>query len=310
MVDVSENGLGDALRVVEKLAKAADGKLTPVSISNEAKMTGVPAHVPAFIREGQIIGFESVKRLLEEYRFAPERRAGVATVRTLRSFIELTRRHQDEHSALFSNTDWPGPSLTAVIDYHGTDHVARFGKHRVHYPFPLTVEFDRWIKHNGKSFNQIEFAEFVENNIMDLSVPLDSERVEFEALFRAKFAVPTDLIALARGLEVNVESKIKNAIKLESGEAELRFETEHRDAAGAALHVPGLFMLSCRAFVDGSEVRLPARLRYRVNKNDGSVAWSYQLFKWEDALRARVAADLALAAKETGLPAFEGKTEE
>lgn len=301
----AEHGLADALRALKAMAQEAAGNVKFAQIN--AGGAGLPREIMVALRDGAAPQMISVKPLLEEWRVAPERRRGVAKVDTLHAFIDLTRRHQDAHSVLFAQTDWPAPSLTAVIDYHQTDGTARFGQHRVHYAFPLTREFSAWVERDGKPFGQAEFAAFVEENIMDLSLPLDGERAQYEALFHAVFAAPTDLIALARGLEIHVDAKVKNVYRIASGEAEVRFESEHKSASGEPLHVPGLFMLSCRAFVDGAEVRLPARLRYRVK--DGALVWFYQLYKWQDALRARVGADLALAAAQTGLPAYEGAPE-
>ena len=305
MSEAANQGLGDALRIVEKLARENTATLTITKIVPDAP--GLPASVPLIARGGPVSTLSSVRALLDEWRVAPERRTGTAEVRTRQSFIDLVNRHKDDHSALFAQTEWPDPSLLAVIDYHTTDRQARFGQHRILYPFPLSREFEIWVRHNGKLFNQVDFAEFVEEHIMDLSVPLDAERERFENLFRTKFAVPTDLVTLARGLEINVNARVKNAVRLQSGEAEIRFETEHTNANGEPIHVPGLFMLSCRAFIDGAEVRLPARLRYKVKGPE--VTWSYHLYKWEDALRDRIAVDMAVAATQTALPAYEGEPE-
>ncbi len=298
---------GDAVRAIAALAKDATAALVDNAISPPEGAVGLPAKVPVLIKTGPTPEIVSLRLEIEKWRTAPERRAGTAAVQTLRSFIELTARHKDADSVIFAQTNWPNPSLTAVIDYHQTDGVARFGKHRIAYPFPCTREFTNWVNRNGKPFSQSEFAEFIEDNIMDLSVPLDGERTQYEALFRTQFAVPTDLVELASGLQVAVNSKVKSTYKTRTGESEIAFETTHTGANGEPLHVPGLFMLSFRAFVDGAELRLPARLRYRLK--EGALTWSYQLYKWEDALRDRIAADLALAARDTGLPSFEGAPE-
>ena len=298
---------GDAVRAIETLAKQAAGAIDGVLLKPPTNAAGLPAEVAVLIQSGATPRIIGMRDEIEKWRVAPERRVGVAKVTTLGAFNALTVRHKDEHSALFAQTQWPKPSLTAVIDYHQTDGVARFGKHRVLYEFPLTPEFQRWIDKNEKGMNQVEFAEFIEANIMDMSVAMDAEAEQYEKLFRTKFALPSELVDLARNLEVNVDSKVKSVFKLQSGEAELRFETEHKSASGEALHVPGLFMLSVRVFVDGSEVRIPARLRYRLR--DGDITWIYSLFKWEDALRDRVVADAAIAAQQTGLPLYEGAPE-
>ncbi|TIS10066.1 MAG: DUF2303 family protein, partial [Mesorhizobium sp.] len=85
---------------------------------------GLPAGVPvAFDRKNQ--AFRSVKGLIEEFRQAPDRRKGTATVETLASFIALVDRHKDEDSVLFGKTSYPEPKLTAVLDYDKQGVAAR-----------------------------------------------------------------------------------------------------------------------------------------------------------------------------------------
>ena len=301
-------GEGEAVKQIIAIAQDASGAiLKPEELKPAAGVHGLPESFPFAVRTGKNPELLSLRKLWEEYRTAPERRDGTARVTTLASFIDLVNRHKDAHSVLFAQTLWPDPALTAVIDYHQTDGAARFGQHRIAYKFPLTREFQAWAQQNQKPMGQAEFAGFVEDRIADLSVALDSEATTYETLFRTKFAVPTDLVELARGLSINVGSKVKNAFRTQSGEAEITFETEHTKANGEPLHVPGLFMLSLPVFVDGGEVRIPARLIYRVE--EGKILWSYRLYKWEEALRTRVVNDLNVAAKQTELPAFEGAPE-
>jgi len=297
----------DVIISIAALAKSAAGNLDSALLAPPKHAVGLPAEVPALIRAGASPALVGLRDELEKWRTAPERRSGTAAVTTLRAFIDLTVRHRDDHSALFARTQWPEPSLTAVIDYHQTDGVARFCKHRVHYAFPLTPEFQRWIKANEEGMGQHDFAEFVEDNVMDMAAATDAEVATYEKLFRTKFALPSELIDLARGLEISVDSRVKQVVRLQSGEVSIAFDTEHKNGAGEALTVPGLFMVSLRAFVDGSEVRMPARLRYRVK--DRAVNWMYSLYKWEDVLRERVAADAEFAAAETALPCYEGAPE-
>lgn len=253
---------------------------------------------------------QSVKDLgshIERYRQMPERRKGRANVTTLQSFIDLTNRHKDAHSVLFGKTTWPGPSLEAILDYHQTDHSARNLGHRVHYEFPVTEELKAWIKFTSQPFTQLEFAQFLEDHAAELSAPTEEEEQQYETLFRVRFAMPMDLITLSRHLEIHVGSKFKQGETLQSGERVVEFTHEHTDAQGEKLDIPGLFMVSVPAFLDGDPVRIPARLRYRAK--GGSVIWFYDLYRWDFFLRDRVQADLAVAAADTGLPAFEGAPE-
>ena len=57
----------------------------------------------------------------------------------------------------------------------------------------------------------------------------------------------------------------------------------------------------------GDPVRIPARLRYRVQS--GSISWFYQLYRWQFWLRDQVKNDLDTVKQKTLLPTFEGSPE-
>lgn len=266
---------------------------------------GLPASVPiGFDRKDQ--EFKSIKSLIEEYRQAPARRRGTAKVDTLKSFIDLTNRHKDEDSALFGKASWPEPKLTAVLNYDSVDTSARFGDHRVEYAFPLTDEFKVWTAQNTKPMSQGDFALFVEEHAAELSEATPEEAAEYEPLFKERFASPSDVLMLSRELEVYSSAKAKQGIRLQTGERTLEFSEEHFNGRGEKVTIPGIFMLSVPAFVGGANVRIPARLRYRLGP---PITWFYQLYRWETFLRDEVQRALGEAAKATELPAFDGAPE-
>jgi hypothetical protein len=120
-------------------------------------------------------------------------------------------------------------------------------------------------------------------------------------------ATPSELIMLSRHLEVFVSAKAKQGVRLQTGERVVEFTEEHQNAKGEKIVIPGIFIVSVPAFVDGDAVRIPARLRYRIS--GGEIKWFYQLYRWETYLREQVGYDLKEAAKKTDLPAFEGAPE-
>lgn len=267
---------------------------------------GLPPAVPvAFDRKQQ--AWRSIRPLIEEYRLAPARRKGVATADTLASFIDLTNRHKDADSALFGKTGWPEPKLTAVLNYDRDGMAARHGDHRIVYAFPLTEEFKAWVGGNATAMDQEAFAAFLEEHAAELAAPMDGERSEYERLFKEAMATPSDVLALSRHLEVFVNAKAKQGVRLQTGERVVEFAEEHVNAKGERIVIPGIFMISVPAFVDGEAVRIPARLRYRIS--GGSIKWFYQLYRWEFFLREQVGRDLRAAAEATGLPSFEGAPE-
>jgi uncharacterized protein YfdQ (DUF2303 family) len=295
----------DQVAAIAKLAREAAG-IDIAMLSLNAK--GLPESVPIARLHGESPEFDSLKRLAEEWRQHPERKTGTAQVDTLTSFIDLTNRHKTADSAIFANTDWKAPALTAVIDYHsveGTD--ARWLKHRVHYAFPLSEQWKTWVATNGKPMTQADFAQFIEDNIADLSSPEALEVTDYEAKFATKIATPSELVALSRGLAVRVESKVASNVVLQSGEGQIVWDEAHQGADGKSLKVPGLFMLSIPLFHMGETQRVPVRLRYRIR--EGSTLWFYQIYRPDVAVTERVTEDYEDAMRETGLPGFIGKPE-
>lgn len=294
-----------AIDLITKLAEeASDVEMMTIETDHLSK--GLPSVVPILLDRKAQRGV-SLKPLIEEFRQAPDRRKGTATVDTLQSFIDLTIRHKDERSALFGKTVYPNPSLTAVINYDDATADARCRDHRIVYAFPLTEEFKSWVGNNAKPMEQEVFAAFLEEHAAELAAPLDGETSEYERLFKEKMATPSDVVSLSRHLEVHVSARAKQGIRLQTGERVVEFMEEHQNAKGEPIVVPGIFMVSVPAFIDGDPVRIPARLRYRVA--GGKVMWFYQLYRWEFFLREQVGHDLKAAAKATELPAFEGAPE-
>ena len=293
---------------VELITALANEGAAPamLNITTSGLGAGLPSSVPVgFDRKKQ--EFVSLKARIEEFRTAPRRRKGTATADTLASFIDLVNRHKDDQSALFGKTSWPDPKLTAVLNYDSTDAEARFRDHRVVYAFPLTDEFKAWVGASGQPMGQAEFAYFLEEHAAELAAPQDGEKSEYERLFKEIFATPSEVLELSRHLEVNVNAKAKQGIRLQTGERQVEFSEEHLNSKGEKVTIPGIFMVSVPAFVDGEAVRIPARLRYRIS--GGDIKWFYQLYRWQFYLREQVGHDLNTAAAGTDLPAFEGAPE-
>ncbi len=292
-----------AVKAIAELADRAGYSIQSFSVPSGVK--GVPTAIPVLVngRTGEAKGLAA---LIEPWRTRPERKVGTANVNTLESFIELVERHKTEDSAIFANTDWQHPSLTAVVDYHSSTEAA-FGQHRIHYPFPQSEEWKVWTSKHGKPMNQVDFAEFIEDHIQDLTTPDTLEEESFERLFSCKVGYPNDLVMLSRGLQVNAEVRVKNAVKLQTGESQIVFEEDHKNADGQPISVPGVFVINIPIFHAGAATRIPVRLRYKLR--DGVIAWTFMLHRPDVYITEEVRRDLERAATELDLPKFEGKPE-
>jgi len=294
-----------AVKAIADLAHQAD--VVTINI-DPPEVAGLPKSIPILLdsTNGQA---RSVKSLFDEWRQKPDRKVGTAIVNTLESFIDLVDRHKTEHSAIFADIDWKKPSLTGVIDYHdiASGGPANNGKHRVHYPFPLSEEWQTWVKFNGEPMGQSEFAEFIEDRIAELAMPHEAEEIDWKEKLGGRVAHPNEIFTLSRGLKINAETRVVNQVTLASGEAQITFEEEHKDQNGQKLNVPSLFIIRLPPFFRGEAVRIPVRLRYRVKA--GALVWFYQLYRPDQYITEEVERSLLRAEAATQLATFQGKPE-
>lgn len=288
-------------------AKAAQAQHVSIALGGVGD-AGLPSSIPA-LWDPKNAALISVHGEAEKYRLAPKRRIGTAKALTLGSFIDLVNRHKTGHSVVFADTNWTAPGFTAVIDYHDVNAGKRadFGRHRIAYGFPLSEEWKAWVAMNGQPMSQIDFATFLEDRIAELATPTEAEKVSLERDFATIVATPADVVQLSRGLQVNVESKVKAAHTLQTGAGQIQWEESHIGADGKPLSVPGIFLLNIAPFFMGEKARIPVRLRYRAS--GGKVIWHYAIYRPDVHVTERVRTDLASVSSDTGLPTYEGAPE-
>lgn len=226
---------------------------------------------------------------IDETRFEltannPSFRRGVASMTSLVSFIDHVNRFGDEDSAVFADDDRASPSLTAVLDYHRQDGGAikgefRHGLHRTKFAFPVSDEWTEWQLKNEQPMSMHEFSVFLENNMGDIAlvedgVPESAKRFVETNGGNERIADYASLIELSRGLRINENSVVEEAVNLASGEGKIRLSNEHAEAkvGDVTITVPTMFFIAIPVFRNGDYYRLPARLRYRKGSN-GLVFW-------------------------------------
>lgn len=275
-------------------------------------------------------GVQSVKRLLDEYATKPDRRQGTDTVQDLESLIEWTNRHKDAGTIVFCDTTRDAPKLLTIVDYHhavaaaddGTlpksgDDTARFAKFRALYEFPLSEHWKAWRDVDDKPMDQVDFAEFLENRVLDLIAPdistdgegneikkLPPQVAELLARLGGSCALPQDIITLSRGLEITAENHTATRVDIQSGEGGLMFEETHVGANKQKVLVPKLFMI-CIPLFDKSpfHYRIPVRIRYRLA---GGIKWTFTMFGADDVIDAAIKEAAEHVKAGTDCPLFYG----
>lgn len=294
---------------VDAIARIVAGHMTVQQValrrgnSGDAPVLAVPKDLK----------LESVKALLDEYLERPERKSGTSQHLTLDSFVQHVNRFKNpegmEQSVLFA---WLGdedsdPALTCIYDYHEPGKGrAGWGEYQAYYSFPVSDEWAAWSGVAEEAMSQADFAEFLEDHIVDVSAPEEAgENVRLIAqALGSELASPAQLMALARGLTVNVGRRVTNAHVLSSGESQIAFQEDHTDETGHPLRVPSVFQIAIPVFEDGGPWQLPIRLRYRVQ--GGTITWRIQPHRMDETLRGVMKIACDQAAQQTELPLYWG----
>lgn len=280
---------------------------------------------PALMAIPKGMSLVDLKPYQDARRERPERIQGTARLTTLDSFIEHVKRFADPESALFAIDDPKAPKLLAVFDYHEShdrpkgegEHPAsvenrgdaRFGAHRAEYAFPLSDEFVAWRSVADKALTQAQFAEFLEDRLVDVVAPEEAFTSirDLAAQLGIELAGPSVLLTLSKGLAIRVDQKVANVINLSTGEAQLHFEETHATKDGGSLKVPNGFAVAIPVFRGGVRYQIGIRLRYRVH--NGAITWRLLPQRIEVVFADAVGEAAVEARMLTGLPLFFGTPE-
>ncbi|PLX36975.1 MAG: hypothetical protein C0605_07860 [Hyphomicrobiales bacterium] len=277
---------------------------------------------------------DSVKKLLAEYLETPEHRTGIAVMLDIPSLIAHANRFKNSNSALFA-THGESMTLTAKLDYHdacntedkngklqpATNPLPRFCRHSTKYRFPFSPEWNAWMAADGNTMNQVQFAEFLEDRIMDVMAPpewltentngiTDSDKQLAEMVSRTggRPCGHQRLMELSRGLKVHDNQTVTDKFNTSTGETSIQFESTHKDTDGKPIKVPNLFLIAIPVFKDGPLYRIAVRLRYRLG--GGKIQWTLMLHR-PDIFRDHAFREACEEARDkTGLPLFYGTPEE
>lgn len=304
----------DAATIIDTVRQLHGAALMPithgtVTVPLIALPKGMDLHDPMkFVRAEQ-----------DELRDAPKRRAGTASMTDLPSFISHVKRFADTDSLVFADRSETKPSLTAVLDYHRqtAEGAPRFGKHRSHYAFPLSLTWRAWAAVDGKGLSQAELAAFLEEHIMDVLAPpapddaglvdMGALAVDLVKMVGGTMAGPAKMLETARGLRIVENSEVANAQNLATGEVEMVYRTEHKDGAGEKLNVPTLFVIQAPVFDGGAAYRLPIRVRYQ--KREGRITWFMARYRPDLVFTDAFNQAVAQVREETGLSVLMGAPE-
>lgn len=270
----------EALQIAETLSQALAANMAPRTLGNATVLLapkGYELH-------------DLTKKLNEANPSAP-RKIGTAQLQALTSFVTYCAdQKRAQNGYIYADTE--SRQFTAVFDDFKDEHMAGWRGHRATYKAEFTPEFSRWFNHSGSgaAMDQTKFAEFLEDNIADISEPAGAKLLEVASTLQAK-------------TEINFSS----ARRLENGQIQLGY-TEVIDArAGSdgAMTIPREFTLGLRIFKNGGGYAIKARLKYRLLS--GSVKFWYELDRPERAIEDAFAGYIEQVRETSGYTVLIGK---
>jgi len=174
------------------------------------------------------------------------------------------------------------PAIVGVLDYHRqapTDApIAQWGHHTISFVFRYTREWNIWTGSNKKQMSQADFAQFIEDNLLDVVEPSHGHMTE-----------------ISRTLEVKKGVNFSSSTRLSDGQVQFGYEEEVRGTvAKGTMEVPETFKIRICPFEpglppypDGAAYVLTVRLRYRIKEN-GLTLW-YELVRPHKTIEDAVA---------------------
>lgn len=265
-------------RLAELGEKAAAAQPIPQMIAG--------SKIPFIIVAGQ-------PRLMPELIFndhsdRPERIKASVEVLDPASFCSYYTLFFDPNSRVFAYE--PEQSVLAVLDYHASGEGSpRWGQHRAKLTMRQSEEWRIWTGSNNKQFAQQQFAEFLEQNSIDITDP-----------------APASIMEVARDLQATTQVEFGAGIRMQDGQMRFRYtETTKASVGSGQLAVPEQFTLSIPVFIGGEQVSMHALLRFRV-KEGKLVIW-YTLVRPEEVMRQAFLAARAEIAETLKIDIINGK---
>ncbi|MFC8625653.1 DUF2303 family protein [Streptomyces anulatus] len=216
-------------------------------------------------------GVQKVDLTGPEHTGVPARKSGTTLVRDVDSFLAYFDKHGDSNTEVYADVE--RRTITAVLDAH-TDEDARWGGHRVELHLRETSAWRAWTSMDGQLVPQGQFAEFIEDNLVDLVEPTAATMLE-----------------LAESFEVTTSAEFQSSQRLDSGARKFSYVEEQTGKAGhkGDITIPATLTLALRPFEGTEPYKVIARFKYRLDKAKGELRLGFKIERPGDVLAAAFA---------------------
>lgn len=237
----------------------------------------------AFVPEGY-----RLENISDPLRLPGRVRQGV-TLDDGNSMSAFVNRFSGPSSVLIA--DFNALTIAAVLDFHGANEGAEAGSvgacdFVAKFALLPSEEFVRWDKMEGEMHDQAVFAEFLEENSVDIAFPEAATMVE-----------------ISRDLEATTNAAFRAKTRLENGDRAFTYETETK--VKGEVVVPTRFTLSIPLFNGEQPETVEARFRFRPQPDGLKLGFVWHRVEYRR--RAQFNEIAHRIAEETGVPVFAGR---
>ncbi|WP_405676855.1 YfdQ family protein [Streptomyces sp. NBC_01511] len=185
-----------------------------------------------------------------EHTGVPARKSGTTIVRDVTSFLAYFDKHGDDDSEVYADVEQR--TITAVLDAHSAEG-ARWGRHRLQLQLRHTPAWLAWTKVDNQLMPQKDFAEFIEDNLLDLVDPSAATMLE-----------------LAESFEATTSAAFQSSQRLDNGQRRFSYTEEISAKAGhkGDIVIPATLTLALRPFEGSEPYSVTARFKYSLAKEE------------------------------------------
>lgn len=230
---------------------------------------------------------QNITEAVEQAQPTPARKRGQVVLHSAESLLAYCK-DQDAAATGYIFADPDKCCITAVFNHH-RGSAAGWRDHRATFTAAHTPEYQTWARKDKQPMTQGEFAEFIEDNLADITEPFAQQLLDVATTIQAK----TDIT-------------FASAKRLQDGQNQLTY-TETIDAragVNGALAVPKEFSLGLRIFKQGAGYKLRARLKLRLTS--GGVKFWYELDRPQRAVEDAFAEYVATLREQSGYQVLMG----
>lgn len=226
----------------------------------------------------------------------PRRKKAIVSLNDTDSFIGYVKRHGSLTACtIWADVDYAEEKakFQAVINDHGEkEDEQAWRDHVAHYAPQFSPEYLRWAGKNRTVMSQVDFAEFLDNNQMDIASPQG-------------FPSSAEMLQMALNFEAKQDLRFKSSVRLQNGGTDMTFVQDDDKGTIERMKVFDKFAIGIPVYFGGDAYQINARLRYR--HREGKVVFWYELVRPDLTMKAATDTIIAQIKAECGQPFFFGK---